>query len=112
MERMQYRFPIIELGGSMPKEDRIRRLVPVFAQGRVWFPQRMMKVNYEGRAQDLVIEFFNDEFLTFPVSAHDDMLDCLARILDEELGARFPKYAAQVRGANITTTRPARTVWR
>lgn len=112
MERRQYRFPIIELGGSMPKEDRIRRLVPVFAQGRVWFPQRLMKVNYEGRAQDLVIEFFNDEFLTFPVSAHDDMLDCLARILDDDLGARFPKYAAQVRGANITTTRPARTVWR
>lgn len=112
MERRQYRFPLVELGGSMPKEDRIRRLVPLFAQERVWFPQRLVKVNYEGRAQDLVIEFREDEFLTFPVSAHDDMLDCLARILDDELGARFPKYAADMAGAKISTTRPARTTWR
>ena len=90
MEQVNYRFDILELGGAMPKQDRIKRLVPVFEEGRMWFPQRLLKVRQDGTMVDLTEEFYRMEFSTFPVSGHDDMLDCLARILDPDFGAIFP----------------------
>jgi phage terminase large subunit-like protein len=90
MEQENYRFNIVELGGQTPKPDRIRRLVPIFEQGRMWFPNRLMKMRLDNTAYDLTDEFCKQEYTTFPVSAHDDMLDCLSRILDAELGAAFP----------------------
>lgn len=90
MERQNYRFSIVELGGQMPKTDRIRRLVPMFEQGRVFFPNRLLKMSQEQTAYDLTEDFYKQEYLTFPVSSHDDMLDCLARILEPALGAVFP----------------------
>jgi phage terminase large subunit-like protein len=90
MEQENYRFPIVELGGQMPKPDRIRRLVPVFEQSRMYFPWRLLKMRCDNTTYDLTDEFYKQEYSTFPVSAHDDMLDCLSRILDPELGATFP----------------------
>ncbi len=89
-ERENYRFPIIELGGQMPKADRIRRLIPWFEQGRVYMPQKLAKTNYEGRETDLIEAFTREEFLPFPVGLHDDMLDALARILDDDMPADWP----------------------
>ena len=91
MEQENYRFEIIELSGQMPKEDRIRRLVPIFEQGGFYLPESLYFVNYEGKRVDYVQAFINDEYLAFPVSGHDDMLDTKARITDEALGAKFPK---------------------
>ncbi len=91
-ERENYRFPIIELGGQMPKADRIRRLIPWFEQGRVYIPAKLAKTNYEGREVDLTDAFIKEEFLPFPVGLHDDMLDALARILDDEMPADWPMY--------------------
>jgi predicted phage terminase large subunit-like protein len=93
MDQRGYHFNIIELAGRTSKIDRIRTLIPLFEQGRVWFPETVAKVNYEGRVENLTEIFFTTEFMTFPVCSHDDMLDCLARILDEALNAIFPmKY--------------------
>ena len=89
-ERLNYRFGIIELGGAMPKPDRIRRLIPVFEQGRFWLPRALPFTDGDGRPQNLSRLFTEEEYKAFPVSEHDDMLDCLARILDPELGASFP----------------------
>ncbi|WP_353115814.1 hypothetical protein [Nitratidesulfovibrio sp.] len=89
-ERRNYRFDITPLGGPMPKKDRIRRLVPEFEQGRMLLPHRLPFMDAEGKRRDLAREFVDEEYLAFPVSRHDDMLDCLARILDPELGAEFP----------------------
>ncbi len=89
-ERQGYRFPIVELGGSMPKNDRIRRLIPLFEQGRFYLPQQLVFVDSEGKARDFTREFIDEEYTAFPVSGHDDMLDCLARIVEPELGAMFP----------------------
>ena len=90
MERENYRFNIIELGGSMSKNDRIRRLVPDFEQGRFWFPHKHHFIDYEGKARDFVHSFIRDEYVPFPVATHDDMLDNIARIKDPKLGAKFP----------------------
>jgi predicted phage terminase large subunit-like protein len=95
-EQENYRFNIIELGGSLAKEDRIQKLVPVFEQGRMWLPKTHGSVNYEGRRIDLIRSFIDDEYMSFPVATHDDMLDCMARILDPGLDAKFPKVKPKV----------------
>lgn len=91
MERDNYRFSIKELGGKLPKEDRIKRLVPAFSQGRVYIPATSPYVQYDGVTVDLTKQFVNDEFSAFPYCVHDDMLDCLARILDPDFSAVFPQ---------------------
>jgi phage terminase large subunit-like protein len=83
MEMENYRFEITELGGNIPKNDRIRKLIPLFEQGRIWLPQTCYKTNYEKKTEDLVSVFIEEEYKPFPVMRHDDMLDDLARLEDD-----------------------------
>lgn len=108
MEREIYHFDIVELGGSMPKLDRIRRLIPLFEQGRIFLPHALHKTNYEGVTVNLTKEFVDQEYKPFPVASHDDMLDGLARLLDENFPAVWPmedtyeeewEYADETRSA-------------
>lgn len=106
MGRENYRFDITELGGQQPKNDRIKRLIPDFEQGRIWFPTRCMKTNYEGETLDLTNAFVEEEYKPFPVGLHDDMLDALSRIKDEEMDLVWPqayqkpeRYGPKRRGA-------------
>lgn len=91
MNRENYRFAITPLGGKVAKEDRIRTLYPLFEAGRIYLPKKLNKVNYEGKVEDLIQIFINDEYMAFPVALHDDMLDCLARITDKDLSIRPPR---------------------
>jgi len=88
--RENYRFDIQALGGKMPKNDRIKMLQPIFEQKRFYLPDTCFKTDYQGKTQDLVDVFINEEYNSFPVPVHDDMLDCLARIMDDDFGATFP----------------------
>lgn len=91
MERQNYRFGITPLGGSLAKPDRIRRLVPVFEQGRMFLPQAgIVHLTYEKVQVNIVRQFIDEEYTAFPVGGHDDMLDCLARILEPDLGVIAP----------------------
>ena len=90
MERDNYRFEITPLGGQQPKLDRIRRLVPLFESGRIFMPRQHHKTDYEGIVRDLVQSFTEEEFKAFPVGLHDDMLDALSRILDEDMNVTWP----------------------
>ena len=85
MDQRNYRFTITEVAGKLSKEDRIRRLIPYFADGRVWFPTELIRATYEGVAVDFIQEFIHQEYLTFPVGVHDDMIDSLSRIFDANL---------------------------
>lgn len=96
MKRRNFRFDMIPLGGITAKNDRIARLVPLFEQGRIYLPTELRKVDWEGKSADLVQSFLNDEYLMWPISRYRDMLDCMARIVDTDLGAHWP-----------TTARPA-----
>lgn len=86
-----YRFSLEKLGGSIQKEERIRRIIPDLQHGRWWFPPQKLYTDYEGRTVDLVQEIIRSEMATFPRSRYDDMLDALTRIYDENVGAVFPK---------------------
>lgn len=91
-EKENYRFEIIELGGSIPKNDRIKRIIPSHSEGRWYYPNSIMRTNYEGKVEDLVEVFVNEEYLAFPVPVHDDMLDCESRIFDEDMQILFPRF--------------------
>jgi predicted phage terminase large subunit-like protein len=90
MNRDNYRFDITPLGGPMSKGDRIRTLIPLFESGRIFLPDRLIKTNYEKITEDLTQTFLREEYNAFPVAAHDDMLDCLARITDPDCYKEFP----------------------
>ena len=90
MEVENYRFEITPLGGATKKEDRIRKLVPIFENYRFWLPHTQPFIDQEGKYRDFIQEFLADEYTVFPVAVHDDMLDCIARILDKDLKAEFP----------------------
>ena len=93
-DRETYHFEIVPLGGNMGKLDRIRRLIPLFEAGRIYLPESLNRTNYERKTEDLVQVFINDEYLSFPLMVHDDMLDDLARITDEDLQTDFPEEKA------------------
>jgi len=81
MKRDNYNFSITPLGGNLAKADRIKALIPIFEQGRIYLPDTCYKSNYEKKTEDLTEVFLTHEYDTFPVCTHDDMLDCMARIL-------------------------------
>lgn len=83
MTTQNYRFAITEMGGPMPKPDRIKRLVPWFEQGKIFLPQRgLVRMNYEKQQVDIIRQFVQEEYEAFPVLQHDDGLDALARLED------------------------------
>lgn len=90
MQQENYYFNIVELGGNTPKADRIKRLIPIFEQGRMLLPTNCPYIDTQGRQHNIIDELVKEEYSGFPVGDHDDMLDCLARILDDDLGATFP----------------------
>lgn len=106
-ERENYRFSITEVAGQTPKNDRIRRLIPLFEQGRVYLPTHLHLTNYEGKTQDMVRTFIDEEFKAFPVSAHDDMLDALARIAEPELTLAWPEESWGSKSLNVPNMRLA-----
>lgn len=109
-----YRFEVVEVGGSMSKNDRIRRLIPLFEQGRVYLPTSLHKTDYEGQVRELVNAFVEHEYVAFPVGLHDDMLDALARIAEPDLPLVWPKQTEEEQRKTDRYTKakqPAGSAW-
>ena len=93
MENENYRFQITEVGGQTSKQDRIKRLVPLFEAGRIWLPESHYVTDWQKTTHNLVHDFIEEEYYPFPVGLHDDMLDSLARICEPDLKLVWPKEA-------------------
>lgn len=91
MEQESYRFNIIEVAGQTSKADRIKRLIPLFENGRIYLPKSLHVSDWQKNVVDLVHEFIESEFFPFPGSLHDDMLDSLARICEPDLKLIWPQ---------------------
>ena len=89
-----YRFHIEPVAGNAKKNDRIRRLIPLFQEKRIFFPEELRHTDYAGRAYDLIPMFKEEEFSTFPVGMHDDLLDALSRIAEPDLPLIWPAPGA------------------
>ena len=80
----KYRFKIIKVGGSMRKEERIKRLTPFFEQRRVILPRSFYVSTADHDNVDMIHEFVENEYMAFPVCVHFDMLDSLSRICETQ----------------------------
>lgn len=85
-----YRFEITEVGGPIPKNDRIKRLIPYHEQRRVFYPRTCYYTDYQGKTEDLMQVYLQQEYKSFPVSTHDDMLDAFARLIEPEFPLIWP----------------------
>ena len=65
------------------KVDRIeQRLVGQFHAGKIYFPKSILKRSeFDGKTYDFVQQY-KLEFLQFPFSEHDDILDCHSQLFD------------------------------
>lgn len=81
---LTYRFEITPLAGKLSKFDRVNRLVPVAADGHLWLPEDIHRTNHEGQLQELIGILVEQEFLAWPVPAHDDGVDMISRYFDLE----------------------------
>jgi len=109
--RDNYRFEVIELGGRLSKPDRIRRMVPIFQAGRFYLPTSLWRVTHEGRREDLVTIFVEQEYKPFPVAVHDDFFDAISRICDEELAATWPSATASRKPDRYARARRRQRRW-
>lgn len=93
-ERELYRFPIVEVKQSIDKRDRVAWLIPLFSERRVILPRRKLVTTEGGDVRDVVADFVREEYMTYPVVTHDDMLDALANVKhpDVEGRLRWPEY--------------------
>lgn len=90
-EREQYRFDVTEVSGNrLKKEDRIRRLLPIFAEHQFYMPETLYYTDRDGTPHDLITDFTEQEFCAFPAGVHDDMLDSLSRLVEPELELVWP----------------------
>lgn len=94
MEREQYRFEVEELGGALKKEDRIRRIIPMFEGHEIYLPQSLHYTDHQNVVRDLVQDFIEQEYAPFPVGKHDDLMDALSRVVDMRMS--FPKALPEV----------------
>lgn len=101
MSDLNYRFPFVSVGGRIMKEDRIRRLIPLFENERIYLPRKVIYNTVDGEQVELVTALI-DEMLTFPVAKHDDLLDAFSRLLEEEVYATFPSTNLKVLRAGET----------
>lgn len=82
-ERENYRFEVTEVAGNkLKKNDRIRRLLPIFEQQLFYAPVSLHYTDRDGVPQDLVQVFVEQEMCAFPAGLHDDMMDSLSRIAE------------------------------
>lgn len=89
-DTQNYRFDITEVAGQTAKNDRIKRLIPIFEQGKFYLPSSLYYTDYEGNALEMTHIFTEEEYMSFPVPVHDDMLDSLARICEPDLPLDWP----------------------
>lgn len=110
MAENHYHFEITGLKNTVNKNDRIRAMIPLFEQSKIWFPQSKYYTNYERKTDELISVFINEEYKPFPVGKHDDMFDAMSRILDPDLGATWP--IAAERKERYRDKKPVRhTTW-
>lgn len=94
MDRRSYRFKIRPVAGThISKEDRIRRLIPYFKNGRIIFPHELIYTDHTGNPKDMVKYFVDEEYAPFPVAKKKDLHDALSRLA--EPGLVLPKHVTE-----------------
>lgn len=110
-ENETYRFDITEVAGQTSKTDRVKRLLPIFENGRFYLPKSMYVTDWQKIPVDLVHAFVEEEFMAFPVGLHDDMLDALARIAEPDFPLVWPMEAKKEKDTMVYHDIPSNVAW-
>lgn len=91
-------FNIIELGGQVSKDDRIKKLVPDYQRGRWIIPDCLSYRSADGEMRDVIADYIDEYENWVPGRnvTHDDMLDCQARIYEAKMNVVFPTEVQKV----------------
>ena len=90
MDELHYRFSITEVHTKMNKQDKIiSTLQPIFEAHKFYLPLELLYVNWEGKKVDLIHDFIEEEYVFYPFSIHDDMLDCMSMMI-RNISHTFP----------------------
>lgn len=93
MELEAFPFDLHRILTRRNKKERIKGLVPIFEEGRFYLLDVIDYTDMDGRKHDLVHDLITEELLQFPYARHDDMLDCMAMSLHDDIKdkvLRFP----------------------
>lgn len=116
MNEENYRFAIATLsrGPLDAKRMRIENLQAPFEAGRWWLPRTLVKPLADGGVEDIMQTFIDEEYKTYPISKHDDGLDCLADTMDVEVTRRtaFPMEAEGAGAAGRNGGERTNNAWR
>lgn len=94
MEDERFYFKITPLKNNRgSKPERIGILSEYFSDGRIYLPRNIMRLTKNRGVVDLISEFINDEFMKYPMSQYDDMLDALAKV--SEMNIIYPEGEAE-----------------
>lgn len=96
MDQKFYPIPVGKKGPrhTLSKNERIRAVIPFFREGRIWLPRTLKYKQWNGKEVDLVQRFINDEYELFKgegTTVHDDDLDCMSRLLEDEIRIQYWK---------------------
>lgn len=84
------------------KESRIMNLCETFASGKIFLPRNLYRMTRFSGMIDVVDVFIKDEYEVYPNGNHDDALDCLAKIHDEDLKLIYPEGEIKADEEQIT----------
>ena len=110
-ESETYRFDVTEVAGVTSKDDRIKRMLPIFEAGRFYLPKSIHVTDWQKNVVDLVHSFIEEEYYPFPTCLHKDMLDALARIAEPDLKLVWPKEEKPAYVPPARETPVASTAW-
>jgi phage terminase large subunit-like protein len=111
MEDENYRFLIREVGGVTSKDDRIKRLIPLFEQGQIWLPESLYYTDWQKEVKDLVRSFVEEEYMAFPFGLYRDLMDSLARMEEPDLKLVWPMAVQKPDRVTPLTVHQPQTAW-
>ena len=103
IDRYGLNCPVIPIGRKGPKHNwskhqRIMQLIPAFKEGRIILPNELWFKQRDGIRVDLIDYFINREYLPYAGAnsiPHDEGLDTMSRIFDEEFQLQFDEGTPQ-----------------
>ncbi len=110
-ENQNYRFDITEVAGQTSKDDRIKRLIPIFEQGKFYLMESLHVTDWQKTTIDLVHSFVEEEYFPFPVGLHKDMMDSLSRIAEPDLKLVWPLEAKPQKAEPAFRAAQPATAW-
>lgn len=81
MDHTGFHYGITSINATVEKGMRIDSLAGVFEDMRIFLPRKTIHKNWEGKMEDMMESFLEDEYKCYPATTHDDALDSLAMMV-------------------------------